>query len=112
MPTSTRTHPPPAAKQVRARLHNGDEDRSQACEQPVEHLDLQGVSVRAFDSERFGRYVWVDLELGDGEPVRALGEIADRGHPASVALEIRFKHLFPDYRRRLEEALRAKIGQS
>lgn len=71
----------------------------------VEHVDLQGVAVKAFDAQAFGRYVWLNLDLGDGDPVRALGEVVDRRSPASAALDIRFKHLFPDYRARLERAL-------
>ncbi len=76
-----------------------------AAEAEVERVDMQGVAVKAFDAQAFGRYVWLNLDLGDGDPVRALGEVVDRRSPAAAALDIRFKHLFPDYRVRLERAL-------
>ncbi|MBM4344618.1 MAG: hypothetical protein FJ100_14735 [Deltaproteobacteria bacterium] len=79
--------------------------KSSAADAEVEHVDLQGVSVRAFDAEAFGRYVWLNLDLGDGDPVRALGEVVERRSPAAAAVDIRFKHLFPDYRARLARAL-------
>lgn len=75
------------------------------AEAEVERVDMQGVAVKAFDAHAFGRYVWLNLDLGDGDPVRALGEVVDRTSPAAAALDIRFKHLFPDYRARLERAL-------
>jgi hypothetical protein len=43
--------------------------------------------------------------LPDGEPVRALGEVIVRRDATSIALDIKFKHLFPDHKRRLLVAL-------
>lgn len=83
--------------------------RSRAGGQPdlfatAERLDADGLSLREVH-EALGRYVWLDLDLGDSEPVRALGEVLPARDPAQVALDIRFKHLFPDQRRKLMAAL-------
>lgn len=89
----------------KAGLHKGAPAGRADCELEVERVDGDGVALKAFDAQAFGRYVWMDLDVGDGQPLRALGEVMQRRDPAAVALDIRFKHLFPDYRRRLLEAL-------
>ncbi len=75
---------------------------------PVTRLDEDGVTVPQLDAAAFGRYVWLDLQLGEGDPVRALGEVAPPRDAQAIALDIRFKHLFPDSRRRLLAALAAR----
>lgn len=70
----------------------------------ADRLDAHGLSLREVH-EALGRYVWLDLDLGGAEPVRALGEVLPARDSAQVALDIRFKHLFPDQRRRLMDAL-------
>ena len=93
--------------QAALRLHVDGKGRHQTSEVDgeIERVDLEGLAVKAVDASALGRYVWLDLDLGDGEPVRALGEVMQRRDPAAVAVDIRFKHLFPDYRVRLERAL-------
>ncbi len=56
-------------------------------------------------AESLGRYVWLDVALPDGADVRALGEVVARQDAVDLALEVKFKHLFPDARRRLLRAL-------
>lgn len=103
MPADPTVHAPlPASRKVG--VH-----RSRAGGHPdlvatAERLDADGVSLREVH-EALGRYVWLDLDLGGGEPVRALGEVLPSRDPAQVALDIRFKHLFPDQRRKLMAAL-------
>ena len=70
----------------------------------TDRLDANGLSLREVH-EALGRYVWLDLDLGGPEPVRALGEVLPNRDSTQVALDIRFKHLFPDQRRRLLDAL-------
>ncbi|GEM_PF-3156716 len=62
-----------------------------------------GVDVEGVGDVELGRFVWVDIGIPGGD-VRALGEVVRRD-PLQLALEIRFKHLFPDARRRLYTAL-------
>ncbi len=86
---------------ARVRLRDND------MELHADHVDAQGLSLRDSAQVHLGRFVWMDLELPEGEPVRALGEVLPRRNPTSLALEIRFKHLFPDQKRRLLRALGA-----
>lgn len=62
-----------------------------------------GMTVRGVEDVELGRFVWCDIGFPQGD-VRALGEVTRRD-PLSLALEVRFKHLFPDMRRRLLTAL-------
>jgi len=108
--------PPSGAPQVsnvirlsdrRVRLHRRD-----ACSEPeveglTECVDADGLVLRNAGDLELGRYIWLDLDLPDGEEVRALGEVLPRRDAASLALDIKFKHLFPDQRRRLLHALEA-----
>ena len=57
------------------------------------------------------RYVWLDFVLPNdsAKTIRALGEVQaqDRTRDACV---VRFKHLFPDYRRCLESFLQSQAA--
>lgn len=48
------------------------------------------------------RFVWLKMELGADSTISALGEIVDQGPECK---RIRFKHIFPDYKRMLQEYL-------
>lgn len=65
----------------------------------VATLTDSGARIEGIKDVALGRYVWLDIGLPDGE-VRALGEV-QRRDGLELALEVRFKHLFPDHRRRL-----------
>ncbi|MBP46483.1 MAG: hypothetical protein CMH53_00925 [Myxococcales bacterium] len=52
-----------------------------------------------------GRFAWLEVNLPDGSDVRVLGEFERRKDPLQLALEVRFKHLFPDHKIRLMRAL-------
>jgi len=76
----------------------------------ADRVSPQGLHLHMRPEERHaelpGRFVWVDLELPDGTTVRALGEVlAFDGETG--AFDIRFKHLFPDARDRLDRAFRS-----
>lgn len=75
----------------------------------AECIDPNGMRLRDVPTAWLGavqqRYMWLDLELDDGEPLRALGEVLPSTAAMGQALDIRFKHLFPDHRRRLMQAL-------
>lgn len=103
-PTPTTSQP--ALRRMRVAVRR-DTDPQPADWRPIARLDAEGVTVPSLVSTALGRYVWLDLQLGDGEPVRALGEVAAPRDPALVAIDIRFKHLFPDDRRRLLAVLQA-----
>lgn len=54
------------------------------------------------------RYVWLEFTLPDDEAagrIRALGELGAR---EGTSQRVRFKHLFPDHRVRLERFLRSR----
>jgi len=84
----------------RVRLHRqgGDDQEATAA-----RVDADGLLVLDAGDVDIGRFVWLDVDLPDGE-VRALGEVLSRD-PVSLALDIKFKHLSPDHRRRLLRAL-------
>ena len=65
-----------------------------------------GLMLEGAEEAGLGRYVWMDVDLPDGGEVRALGEVVGRRDPVSLAIEVKFKHLFPDQRRRLSAVLR------
>lgn len=108
----------------RVRLHTrtatSDPDREVTAD-----VDEDGLVLRDdvdLGREAGSRYVWLDFDLADGndEPVRALGEVMPRSQPEGrhapgkdamgLALDIKFKHLFPDHKRRLLVAL-GKAGR-
>lgn len=101
--------PPLSASPTRAGTHKVGVHRTKAGGDPdlvgtADHLDANGLSLREVHVA-LGRYVWLDLDLGGSEPVRALGEVLQSRDSTQLALDIRFKHLFPDQRRRLMDAL-------
>ncbi len=108
--TTQETAPQPLATAPRRpSAHKVGVHRTSAAGDPdlvgtADRLDANGLSLREIH-EALGRYVWLDLDLGGAEPVRALGEVMPARDSAQVALDIRFKHLFPDQRRRLMAAL-------
>ena len=57
-----------------------------------------------------GRFTWMDVDLPDGTGVSALGEVIPRRDSVELAVEVRFKHLFPDHRARLLSALALQAG--
>jgi len=65
-----------------------------------EGLSLEGMTLLTpGDLLAHDRYLWVEFGLGgEGETIRALGEITERT-PADV--KVRFKHLFPQDKRKL-----------
>jgi len=86
---------------ARVRLRDND------IELHADRVDSQGLMLRDSAQVHLGRFVWMALELPEGDPVVALGEVLPQRDPTSLALEIRFKHLFPDHKRRLLRALGA-----
>lgn len=79
----------------------------------VESIDGEGVHLgpqKGLERVAQRRYVWMDLKLHGEKPLRALGQVVNvqtvqRRDPVTLALDIKFKHLFPDERRRLMRAL-------
>lgn len=96
--------PAPVAARRKVGVHRTRASGDPDLVATAEHLDADGVSLREVH-EALGRYVWLDLDLGGAEPVRALGEVLPARDPTRIALDIRFKHLFPDQRRKLLAAL-------
>jgi hypothetical protein len=88
----------------RVALHRGSIAQTPDVETQAESIDVHGVHLGDIGELNLGRYVWMDLDVDDGEPVRALGEVQPRD-PLTLALDIKFKHLFPDQKRRLMRAL-------
>lgn len=80
--------------------HGGHEIESEATRVDGDGVELQGVG-----PDELGPWVWVDVASPDGESVRALGQVLPRRDPAALAIDIKFKHLFPDNRVRLHRAL-------
>jgi hypothetical protein len=95
----------------RVRLHARTATSEPDCELTAD-VDEEGLSLRDPGDVELGRYIWLDFDLADGdeEPVRALGEVLPRRDAMGVALDIKFKHLFPDHKRRLLVAL-GKAGR-
>ena len=88
----------------RVALHRGANAQTPDVEANAESIDADGVHLSGVGQVNLGRYVWMDLDVDEGEPVRALGEVQPRD-PLTLALDIKFKHLFPDHKRRLMRAL-------
>jgi hypothetical protein len=87
-----------ADRRVRVRTRDADAELT---------ADVQagGLRLRYPSTVPLGRFLWLDIDLSDGnEPVHALGEVLPQDALA-LALDIKFKHLFPDQRRRLLHAL-------
>lgn len=84
----------------RVRVRSGQADAELTAD-----VDAHGLRLRYPTAMPPGRFLWLDIEVRDGdEPVHALGEVVGR-EALALALDIKFKHLFPDQRRRLLEAL-------
>lgn len=92
--------------QVRGSASHGSRER--ACS--VRELRRDAVVLDEVCAEELGRYVWLDLRPPTGPGLRALGEVLPPFDPHTAALEIKFKHLFPDDRRRLERAMAIDAG--
>jgi hypothetical protein len=57
------------------------------------------------------RFVWLDFVLPNdsAKTIRALGEVQGRDRDRDACV-VRFKHLFPDYRRSLESFLQSQAA--
>ncbi len=88
----------------RVALRRGTNAQAPDIETQADSIDQDGVHLNDVGQVDLGRYVWMDLNVDEGEPVRALGEVQPRD-PLTLALDIKFKHLFPDQKRRLMRAL-------
>ena len=64
-----------------------------------------GMVLSDVDEAGLGRFVWLDVELPNHETIKALGEVVARKDPRRLALDVKFKHLFPDQRHLLTAAL-------
>ncbi len=102
---------PAATHAYRVGLHRQRVQDEPDCVTTASNLDLQGLSLAEAPSAVLGRYVWLDLDVDEGEPVHALGEVVGPSPAAELAWAIRFKHLFPDQRRRLAAALQREEQQ-
>jgi hypothetical protein len=91
----------------RVRVRGSASHGSQNDEYGVESISDEGVVLDHGDETKLGRFVWLDVGLPDGSEVKALGEVVGRRDPRHLALDVKFKHLFPDHRR----ALRAALGR-
>lgn len=99
-----------AAHAYRVGLHRQRAQDEPDCVTTAKNLDLQGLSLAEAPSAVLGRYVWLDLDVDEGEPVRALGEVVGPSPASELAWAIRFKHLFPDQKKRLAAALQRDEG--
>lgn len=97
----------------RVRVTGSSSHGSQQQECAAKRIDADGMVLEApaplrdaaSAAEGLGRYVWLDVALPEGTDIRALGEVVARQDAVDLALEVKFKHLFPDARRRLLRAL-------
>ncbi len=103
MPTNTTHNNVVSLADWRVRIRGSASHGSQEVECAVQELDGEGLVVDS--AAELGRYAWVEVDLPDGTGVRALGEVVERRDPLRLAMEVRFKHLFPDHRARLLNAL-------
>ena len=86
---------------VRLRGCGGDASEGVACH--VRRVNETGLIVDT--PAQLGRFAWMEVDLPDGTGVSVLGEVVERRDPIELAVEVRFKHLFPDHRARLLSAL-------
>jgi hypothetical protein len=69
------------------------------------HVNSREIAVERMPDDGTHRYLWLAFTLpGGGEEIRALAEFT-RSCESSNRTHLRFKHLFPDFRARLEEYL-------
>lgn len=84
---------------VTQRFSNKVKFTATAVELTEEGMTLEGP---AYPADMDPRYVWLEFGLGSEEQkISALGEIVDSGPNTRV----RFKHIFPDYKRKLQDFL-------
>jgi hypothetical protein len=80
---------------VKERLGNDMEMHGMGSNLTLDGLDLDTPSDVLADK----RYMWLEFSPASNEErIRALGEITERTH---AGVRVRFKHLFPDQKRRL-----------
>jgi hypothetical protein len=86
---------------VTQRFSNKVKFTATAVELSEEGMLLEGP---AYPADIDPRFVWLEFGLGvDDKKISALGEIVDSGPKTRV----RFKHIFPDYKRELQDFLGA-----
>ncbi|MCB9739637.1 MAG: hypothetical protein H6747_10240 [Deltaproteobacteria bacterium] len=89
----------------RVKVRGSSSHGSQRPECALREVRPDGVVLEGADEGSLGRYVWLDVDLPGGGEVKALGEVVGRRDPRQLALDVKFKHLFPDHRRALQAAL-------
>ncbi|MEY3013245.1 MAG: hypothetical protein RIT45_1980 [Pseudomonadota bacterium] len=89
----------------RVKVRGSASHGSQRAECALREVRDDGMVLEGADDASLGRYVWLDVDLPDGREVKALGEVVGRRDPRQLALDVKFKHLFPDHRRTLQAAL-------
>jgi hypothetical protein len=90
----------------RVRLTGSASHGSHRAEATANAVDDDGLSLTGCAGGDLGPYAWVAVEIPGHGSVQALGELQP-GDPARLALEVKFKHLFPDQRRRWLRAIAA-----
>jgi len=69
------------------------------------HVNSREIAVERMPDDGTHRYLWLAFTLpGTGEEIRALAEFT-RSCEKSNRTHLRFKHLFPDFRAKLENFL-------
>ena len=69
------------------------------------HVNAREIAVERMPDDGTHRYLWLAFTLpGSGEEIRALAEFT-RSCEKSNRTHLRFKHLFPDFRARLDAFL-------
>ena len=100
--TATAT-PTPWSVRVQGSASHG----SSAGEYQATAITGDGVVLDGGADVDWGPFVWLDVALPCAEPVHVLGAVEGRHDPVSLALNVKFKHLFPDHRRRWQHAVSA-----
>ena len=96
MPTERDTQP---ISLVPVSLRGSSTHGSMEADGESAEISDEGMTITGVGDVDLGRFVWCDIAFPQGS-VRALGEVTRRD-PLQLALQVRFKHLFPDARRRL-----------
>ena len=96
MPNSRDTQPiPKISVAIRGSASHGNH----CVEGTGDKINGDGMTVTGVQDVDLGPFVWCDIGLPGGD-IKALGEVTRRD-PLALAIEVRFKHLFPDAKRRL-----------
>ncbi len=90
------------------RIQGSASHGSSAGEYQTAEVSGDGVVIDGGADVDWGPFVWLDVGLPASEPVHVLGAVEGRHDPASLALNVKFKHLFPDHRRRWHDAVHAE----